>query len=253
MKILICGSGGLGCEYARLLISPEILCQFESLELILIDPDVVSNTNLPRSKIFSESSVGQPKVRVLAEYVRNRAPHVSVTPIETNIQEVDEAILTDIDYFLGGLDSLNARRYLNAVLFSISTKEFTPMLIDGGCEGIRGHVCIVNPHTHHTCIECRTSFWLPVRFDIVSCAHFIQNPDSDEIVSISANTVSIVAGLVVSQLLNHLFEKPEIRSQFIFYIPTGELIHTYEDDPVPNTVASEMCYICQNGARVIRL
>lgn len=68
-----------------------------------------------------------------------------------------------------GLDSLEARRYINSVIYSLvrykeKNKELDMSsiipIIDGGTEGLKGHVRVIIPGIT-SCIECNLDLFTP--------------------------------------------------------------------------------------------
>lgn len=90
------------------------------------------------STAHRQKDVGQPKATVAANFIMQRVPGVKVTPIYGKIQDQDDEYYMQFNIVVSGLDSIEARRWLNMKLISLVDEEnpesLKPM-IDGGTEG----------------------------------------------------------------------------------------------------------------------
>ena len=84
--------------------------------------------------------MGKSKAEVAAAFVEKRVKDVRITPYNGKIQDKDEDYYMQFQLVVCGLDSIEARRWINATLvgmvdFSAGPDTMKP-LIDGGTEGI---------------------------------------------------------------------------------------------------------------------
>lgn len=109
--------------------------------------------------------VGKPKATVAASRIMERIEGVTVTPHVCTIQEKPLDFYRDHHVIVLGLDSLEARRYMNAVACSFleydddGSPDISTIkpIIDGGTEGFKGHVRVLLPGIT-PCFEC--TLWL---------------------------------------------------------------------------------------------
>jgi NEDD8-activating enzyme E1 len=124
-------------------------CQVDSMS---------SRLSLFRSR--RPKDVGKPKAIVAAEFIMKRVPEVVVTPLVIEsvlfsyvlltfipryygkIQDKDDDYYMQFNLVICGLDSVEARRWINATLVNLvdqENPESLKPLIDGGTEGLIFH------------------------------------------------------------------------------------------------------------------
>ncbi|KAF9052935.1 hypothetical protein BJ165DRAFT_1338734 [Panaeolus papilionaceus] len=149
-KILVIGAGGLGCE----ILANLALTGFKDIHVI--DMDTIDISNLNRQFLFRPKDVGKSKAIVAAEFIMNRVPGVKVTPYFGKIQDKDDAYYMQFNLVICGLDSVEARRWMNATLVNLvdpDEPESLKPMIDGGTEGFKGQARVILP-TITSCYEC---------------------------------------------------------------------------------------------------
>ncbi|KAI9680175.1 MAG: hypothetical protein M1829_001412 [Trizodia sp. TS-e1964] len=132
-------------------------------DIHVIDMDIIDVSNLNRQFLFREEDVGKPKADIAARFVENRVKGVKITPYFGAIQDKDEAYYMQFKLILCGLDSIEARRWINATLVGMvdmENEESLKPLIDGGTEGFKGQVRVVLP-TLTSCLECQLDMHAP--------------------------------------------------------------------------------------------
>eukprot|EP00741_Cyanophora_paradoxa_P005680 tig00000903_g5507.t1 len=161
-KILVIGAGGLGCE----LLKDLALSGFRDIHVI--DLDTIEISNLNRQFLFRKSDVGQSKAEVAARFVNQRVPGVRVTPHFGKIQDKEEEFYRQFNLIVLGLDSIEARRWINALVCRLLEyddegglrQETIVPLIDGGTEGFKGHARVIIPGVT-ACFECTLDLFPP--------------------------------------------------------------------------------------------
>ncbi|HYD03761.1 MAG TPA: HesA/MoeB/ThiF family protein [Alphaproteobacteria bacterium] len=104
-KVLIVGLGGTGCSVANLLARLKI-------NLILVDDDIVDNTNLERQILYYDSDLLKSKTESSKEKLSEFANIISINErlSENNISKI---IPTDIDLVIDCTDNIETRLLIN--------------------------------------------------------------------------------------------------------------------------------------------
>jgi len=107
-SVLIVGAGGLGTPSALYLAAAGVG------RIGLVDFDVVDASNLHRQVLYRDADVGQPKVQVLAERLREVNPHITVEahPIALTSDNAVE-IIDKYDLVADGTDRFESRYLVN--------------------------------------------------------------------------------------------------------------------------------------------
>jgi ubiquitin-activating enzyme E1 C len=101
--------------------------------------DTIDVSNLNRQFLFRQSDVGKSKAECAAKFVEKRVKGVSITPHNCKIQDKDEDFYMQFTLVICGLDSIEARRWINSTLVDLVDEENQDSLkplIDGGTEGM---------------------------------------------------------------------------------------------------------------------
>ena len=149
VPVLVVGAGGLGCEIVKNLALNGIR------QIHLVDMDTVDFTNLNRQFLFRKKDVGNHKADAVAAFIRRRCPGVSITTHKKKVQELPFSLYEQFPVIIGGLDNVEARRYLNNIVFQLNEKseETCCYYIDGATEGFEGQALMVEPYKT-SCYEC---------------------------------------------------------------------------------------------------
>ncbi|KAE8658373.1 NEDD8-activating enzyme E1 catalytic subunit [Hibiscus syriacus] len=176
-RVLVVGAGGLGCE----LLKDLALSGFKNLEVI--DMDRIEVTNLNRQFLFRLEDVGKPKAEVAAKRVMERISGVNIVPHFCRIEDKDIRFYNDFNIIALGLDSIEARSYINAVACSFleydsddnPQEETMKPMVDGGTEGFKGHARVIVPGVT-PCFECTIWLFPPqVKFPLCTLAETPRN------------------------------------------------------------------------------
>ncbi|CAM6046167.1 unnamed protein product [Sphagnum compactum] len=173
-RVLVIGAGGLGCE----LLKDLALSGFGRLSVSCV-------TEILFAMYYCRmQDVGKAKADVAAARVMQRVKGVTVTPHFCKIEEKDISFFKDFQIIVLGLDSLEARSYINSVVcgFVEYEEDGSPdlstikPLVDGGTEGFKGHARVIIPGIT-PCFHC--SLWLfppQITFPLCTLAETPRSP-----------------------------------------------------------------------------
>lgn len=107
-RVAVFGIGGVGSFAAEALAR----CGIGALDLF--DSDTVSRTNLNRQLIALHSTIGQPKVEVMAQRIRDIDPNIQVTPhaVFYTAENADQFPLEPYDYIVDAIDTVSSKLLL---------------------------------------------------------------------------------------------------------------------------------------------
>lgn len=127
--------------------------------------DTIDMTNLNRQFLFRAEDVGQSKAETAAKRIRERVRGCEVRAHHGRIEDKHDDWYRQFDIIALGLDSIEARAYINAVCCgfleydvdgNVEPGSIKPM-VDGGTEGFKGHARVILPGMT-PCFNC--TMWL---------------------------------------------------------------------------------------------
>ena len=184
--VLVGGVGGLGG------FSSMYLALAGVGNIIIVDNDVIEESNLNRQVLYRKEDIGKKKVYVAKERLKDLNPDVEITAIDKRIDENFE-ILQKIDIVVDGLDNYESRIALErAALQKLSPYVF------GAVEGYMGMVTFIDNTTK-------------------KLEDFIQNFEFES-VQVLATTAAFTASIQVMEVLKYFSNKGDLlRNRLLIY------------------------------------
>jgi molybdopterin/thiamine biosynthesis adenylyltransferase len=145
-RVLVVGAGALGNEIVKNLALAGIGTS------VVIDLDVVENSNLSRCVFFRPEDEGEAKAQIVCDRAAELNSEVTFVPMVGDVRhDIGLADFMDFDVVLGGLDNREARLHVNQACWKASTPW-----VDGAIEGLMGTMrSFVPPDS--ACYECTMS------------------------------------------------------------------------------------------------
>ena len=181
-KVLIVGSGGLGCPVA------DSLCRAGVGTIGIVDNDKVSLSNIHRQSFFTSKDIGEYKVKILKERIKLINPETKTIIFKEKITKLNiKKIIKNFDIIVDGSDNFKTKFLLNE--YSLKYKK---ILIVGAISKFDGHIFSFNFNIRKTsCLKC-----------------FYQTEISDEFLDCeSEGILGPVAGIVGNIQANEVIKK----------------------------------------------
>eukprot|EP00833_Pecoramyces_ruminatium_P008663 jgi/Orpsp1_1/1182695/evm.model.c7180000082281.1 len=144
-RILMVGSGGIGCELLKNLV----MSGFKNIEII--DLDTIDLSNLNRQFLFQKQHIGKSKSKVAMQSALEFNPNVNIIAHHANIKDPQFNIkwFKSFDIVMNALDNLDARRHVNTMCLAANVP-----LIESGTAGYLGQATVIEKDVTE-CFECQ--------------------------------------------------------------------------------------------------
>jgi hypothetical protein len=201
LRIAIVGCGGTGSIVAQ------ELAHLGATNILLVDPDRLTKTNLNRVVGATPADVGRPKVEVARRMIRRLAPRAVVEIIKGDVlRRSTGKLLLDYDLVFCCTDSDGSRHFLNQLAY----QYFIPVIDmgvsitpdkSGNIVSIDGRVQMLAPGL--ACLICNegTLSHRHVMWDLQSARQRRSDPYFLEIAGIKQPAVISLNGTVASQAI----------------------------------------------------
>jgi len=145
-KVLVVGAGGLGSPVLTYLAAAGIG------HIIIVDYDVVAESNLNRQFLYGTKDIGRAKGFTAAEKLRSLNPDIDVTIISAKIDEENSMdIIRGINVVVDCVDSIATRLIVN----SACLEQNIPLVEGGVCQFYGYVMCIRRESACLRCIDYR--------------------------------------------------------------------------------------------------
>ncbi|MFX1564269.1 MAG: ThiF family adenylyltransferase [Promethearchaeota archaeon] len=231
--VLVAGIGALGSIVALDLALTGIG------KIVIVDFDTIELSNLSRQFLYSDKDVGEPKAIVAGQRLREANPDVQILALNCPIQEVRMSAWVEADLIIDGLDTFEARRWLN----SLCIYKNKP-LIHGGMYGWWGNVQRVIPFVT-PCLECQPL--VPAERLQKACTPPGQRRKTEEPPPKFPSLLSIatvIAGIQFQEALKHLLGLGKPLDNYMFYDGLHQQFTILKLARNPN------CFLCSDRFRI---
>ncbi len=183
--VLIAGVGGLGATVSQLLVRAGIG------KLYLIDDGWVDWPDLNRQLLYDETDIGRSKLDTAAQRLQQINSRVTIERLRGRI-DASFKLPADVSLIADCLDNYSSRFHLDACL------EKGAFLVHGGIEGDRGQVLTLQKGVSQSLSDIFTG---------------AVQPQGE--IPVSGDGAAILAGLMVTELLNVIFGQPKLLDRFL--------------------------------------
>jgi molybdopterin/thiamine biosynthesis adenylyltransferase len=247
LSIAIVGLGGIGSFVA------EQLAHLGVRKLLLLDPDVLEETNLNRVVGATRQRIGHPKVEIAAELIRRTNPEINVTAINGNvIMSNDARRLLSSDFLFCCTDSHGSRAVINQLAYQyvIPTVDLgvRVQVRSGRIESVTGRIQMLAPGL--PCLVCHNLLDSEeVRRDLLSEEARARDPYIVGAVEPQPAVISLngtVASLGVTMMLSAVTGLPvPARHQLVLF--NRAVVRAAASDPLPHCVVCSLNGVLARG------
>ena len=140
-SIAVVGAGGLGSTLLPVLVGAGVG------EVLIVDADVVSRSNLPRQTLYTTEDLGDKKALLAARRLKACNPHCTLTTSTERLSPTNaHQLLSGKDLILDATDNEEARRLIDSVARAAG-QHWLYTSIDGWC----GQVALFPPEGKGYC------------------------------------------------------------------------------------------------------
>jgi adenylyltransferase/sulfurtransferase len=187
---MVVGAGAVGNEVLK------NLALLGVGNLISVDFDVVEESNLSRTVLFTAADVGYPKAVAAAAAVRRLNPDVECTAINGDLElDVGLGIVLGCDLILGCVDSVNARWAINRLAYHAGVPW-----INAGINADSAEISLFTP-PNGPCYECGMTDTMWKRFNERRSCMLLMKLLPPQAVPTTAVIASLAASLQVNEAI----------------------------------------------------
>lgn len=143
-RVLVVGAGGLGSPALLYLAAAGVGT------IVIVDDDVVDNSNLQRQIIHRAADIGTPKVLSAARAMRARNPDIAVEPHQARLDESNaHELIAGVDLVLEGSDNFATRYLVNRVAAGLGKP-----VVGAALSQWEGQISVWDPVHGAPCYQC---------------------------------------------------------------------------------------------------
>jgi adenylyltransferase/sulfurtransferase len=231
--VVVAGIGALGTIVAVDLVLTGIG------KVVIIDFDTIELSNLSRQYLYFDEDVGKAKAVVAGQRLREMNPDVQVLALNCAIQDVRHTIYEEADLIIDGLDTFEARRWLNSLCV-----QKNKVLLHGGMYGWWGNVQRVVPF-ETACLECQPL--VPAERLQKACTppgEKRKNEEPPPKFPALLSVATIIAGIQFQEALKHLLNIGSPLDNYLFYDSLHQQFTILKLARNPN------CFLCSDRFRL---
>jgi molybdopterin-synthase adenylyltransferase len=246
LRIAVVGCGGTGS------IVTQELAYLGAADLLLIDPDRLTTTNLNRVVGALPADLRRPKVKIAARMVSQISPNTRVRAQKGDILEAEVGkLLLDVDLVFCCTDSEGSRYFLNQLAY----QYYIPVIDmgvsisprDGRVISMDGRVQMLAPRLR--CLICLDGTLNAgrVRWDLQNARERQQDPYFNEVAGVKQPSVISLNGTIASQAVTLFLAAVAgvpIDARLISFRALRGDARVQDDQPQPDCVnCSESAYL----------
>jgi molybdopterin/thiamine biosynthesis adenylyltransferase len=199
-KVLVVGAGALGNEIIK------NLALLGVGQVLIIDFDVVEESNLSRSVLYLSSDEHKPKANVARDAAAKLNPDCRFYALNADVRsQVGLGLYRWADVVICGLDNREARLAVNRACWRVNTPW-----VDGATESFQGIVSVFEP-PDGVCYECTLGEQDREALNARNSCGFIARTAANQGgVPTTPTTASIVAGIQVQEAIKLLHTGNEL-------------------------------------------
>jgi molybdopterin/thiamine biosynthesis adenylyltransferase len=229
--VFIAGVGALGSiialNLAMMGVGHLILCDFDTIEL----------SNLARQVLFKNEDIGKSKVLTAKVALEGINPTIKITALNQKLETIDQKVFEQCDAIADGLDTFEARRWLNSVAVTLKKP-----LIHGGMFGWMGNVQVVIPFKT-PCLEChplipRERLQKPCTPPGEARKEQEKGQEAELKIPTLATVSTVIGGIQSQEVIKILLNSDKILNDFLFYDAKSE---TFTNVPL---IRNQECIVC---------
>ena len=210
--VAVFGAGALGNAVL------ENLALMGFSKYLIVDSDVVEDSNLTKSPLFTTEDIGKPKAMAAADALRRRAltEDIEVHWIDGNIMtDVGKSVFWDYQVIISAVDTLDCRAYIN----DWCVRAGTPLFIEGGFSGRCGDVSFFSPDEDGKYRHCLRQMIGQGDFDGKrnSCSDLKVKDTSLDIIPVIQPTSAIAGAYIAQEIVKFLEGTSTLINKTLFF------------------------------------